>query len=358
MQEIQRKCKSMKKQLKFSKPDVIVFIGGGLLMAECIDFAKSINFPVKVILAPRHAKELMANGKNLEERLLEIGFDVHVVSDINSWAGIEKIIGQYQNPLALCFGPTWIFNNKLIKLFTAGMYNFNGIPIPHYLGGAHYTWQILNNDRRGGCFFQEITEHLDRGDILRYAYYDLPERCRVPEDYFKVNHDIGLIFIKNLLNDIKQGITFDRIPYAKFNSDRLYFPRLFTSENSYIDWRWSGQEIEKFCNAFDRPYEGAATFWRCTKVRFRSVYFCSDEINFHPFLSGLVVRKHSSFIWIAVRGGLIKVSIIVDLNEQNLYADIREGDRMITSEENLFHSKSFRPEYNSFGVTWNPSESQ
>ena len=59
------------------------------------------------------------------------------------------------------------------------MLNFNGIPVPKYLGGAHYTWQILNSDKSGGNVLQEITENIDKGPILKSDYYELSSSAKI-----------------------------------------------------------------------------------------------------------------------------------------------------------------------------------
>ena len=64
------------------------------------------------------------------------------------------------------FWAAWIFSDKIIELFNQNIFNYNGIPVPLYLGGAHFTWQILNQSRRGGAFIQRITSDVDRGSVV------------------------------------------------------------------------------------------------------------------------------------------------------------------------------------------------
>ena len=39
-----------------------------------------------------------------------------------------------------------------------------------------------------------------------------------------------------------------------------YYPRLSTKINGWIDWSWKPENLERFINAFDEPYEGAKTY--------------------------------------------------------------------------------------------------
>lgn len=337
--------------VSFEDVDSLTFIGGGTLMVATALYAKGIGYDVNAILAPRHAVEPTSDGQTTESALRSSGVAVAVVEDINRWNGLNELVEPGSKPLALCFGPAWIFSNTVIGTFTAGMFNFNGIPIPHYLGGAHYTWQILNGNRKAGCFFQEITEHVDQGDVLRHEYFDLPDSLLVPQDFFEANFEIGIIFLSRLLNDLKQGALFERIPYARFNSERLYFPRLFTRKNAYIDWRWNGLDIERFCNAFGNPYLGAATFWHGKEVRLHDACLVETDIRFHPFVSGLVIRKIEGCIWIAVRDGLIRISTIIDSDGQSITESIQEGDRLVTPDENLCQSMTYLPKYGALGLS-------
>jgi methionyl-tRNA formyltransferase len=233
------------------------------------------------------------------------------------------------------------------------MFNFNGIPIPKYTGGAHYTWQILNGSYESGCFFQEITSQIDRGDILRYQYAEIPKTARTPKDYFEVNNGYGLIFLKSLLDDMQSGVSFERISYDKFLSEGMYFPRLLTRENAYIDWQWSGMDIERFCNAFGDPYPGAATFCNGLEVRVRSAVFTSSSENLHPYTYGLILRKYNSRLWVSVHGGLLELASLMNAEGGEIISHFKEGDRFATPVDILWHSMNYSAKFNSLGAKSN-----
>jgi RimJ/RimL family protein N-acetyltransferase/methionyl-tRNA formyltransferase len=342
--------------ISFEAVASITFIGGGSLMAECIKRARSAGYKVEAILAPRHASELMHDGRTLQQALQEDGSVAHVVEDINVWADWGQVSCRGKQAVALCFGPTWIFSESVIRSFEYGMFNFNGIPIPEYLGGAHYTWQILNGNRQGGCFLQEITDHVDHGDVVRYEYFQLPAGVRTPDDYFRENNVAGIRFIDEALSDMRDGVPFVKQPYEHFNIDRLYFPRLYTKENAYIDWRWTGTQIERFCNAFDLPYIGAATFWRGQEIRVRTVRFEARGTGFHPYVSGLVVRCCQGCVWLAVEDGELELGEVSLSTGESALASLREGDRLLTPESYLHNSRAYSPKFGSQGMSNNNSE--
>ncbi len=340
----------------FDSVTSIMFIGGGTLMADCIERARATGYKVEAILAPRHAGEAMADGRSLHQLLEAGGTPVHVVEDINAWTGWEHVSCRGDRSVALCFGPAWIFSGEVIRSFEYGMVNFNGIPIPEYLGGAHYTWQILNGNRQGGCFLQEITDHVDHGDVLRYEYFRLPDSARTPDDYFRENNAAGIRFLERVLHDMRQGVPFLKQPYEKFNVGRLYFPRLYTKNNAVIDWRWTGVQIERFCNAFDAPYMGAATFWRGKEVRLRKVRFEARAPGFHPYVSGLVVRCLHGRVWVAVEDGELELSEVSFASGESALGSLREGDRLLTPASNLHDSMAYSPKFGSQGVSNSSSD--
>lgn len=330
---------------KFGFVRRLVLIGGGDLMAYTAQSAHELGYEVVVIMAPRHAEEtLPLTGINLRAALAASGAKVLVVENINESPNVDQWTGP--EALALCFGPAWIFSSKVISAFGAGMINFNGIPIPQYLGGAHYTWQILNENKQGGCFLQEITNQLDQGDILKAEKFDLPDNVATPRDYFVANYKYGERFIRQTLEEFRANKEFSPIPFSKVNSMRLYFPRLLTKDNGWIDWSWSGREIALFCQAFDEPYQGAATYIKGHEVRLKQVVKENSEMgadSFHSYVSGIIVRKYDGKIWVAATDGLLLVKYVGDHLQENRISDLKEGDRFQTPPNILHQARSFRP---------------
>ena len=305
--------------------------------------AKAAGLRVAAILAPRHAEErLPLGGKVTLPAFRALGIPVLVVPDINEPGGSR--LGDWTGPdaLAFCFGPAWIFGREILRAFGAGMINYNPIPVPRYLGGAHYTWQILNGDRDGGCILQLITKQLDRGPILRAKYFRIPAAARTPADYFLAYHRPGCGLMDGALKDILAGRRFKLQDYEGLSAKRLYLPRLNTLRNGYVDWRWSGAEIERFCCAFDQPYAGAASFIDGVEIRLGNVRLEKGE-QFHPYLSGLIVRRLGEVVWIAVAGGLLRVGSL-RAGGVETKALAREGRRLATPPGKLHEASAYRPQ--------------
>ena len=123
---------------RFGRVEHITLIGGGDLMLQAAILAQDAGLGVAAVLAPRHADEALPLAEmHTAAAFAGIGIRVHRVDDINAWPDIGDVGGE--GALALCFGPSWIFGERVIGRFGSGMINFNGIPIPRYLGGGPIT---------------------------------------------------------------------------------------------------------------------------------------------------------------------------------------------------------------------------
>ena len=321
----------------------VVFIGGGQLMVNSIEAARQRGLKVGAILAERHAHELLSTGRDLLDELAARRVAACVAQSAD---GVDPaLLGDgFEHSTALCFGPAWIFPPQVLARFTGGMLNFNGIPIPHYLGGAHYTWQILNGHRKGGCHIQRITQQVDRGELLMSEAFDLPESAQTPADYFRENDRYGLVFLERFLDRFVKREPFVEQAYADINPDRLYFPRLMTLDNGWIDWSWPGADIQAFCLAFGSPYKGASTQYQGQSIRLTQTALLPEPADqrFHPFCAGLVVRKTEDGFCVAVNGGLLQVSAFVCDGDQPV-PTIREGERLFTDQQTLTRARLYRP---------------
>jgi len=320
--------------------DTLVFIGGGMLMARCMERARALGFRTGALLAERHASEMLVNGQTLSLLLSANGQPFCVLGAVAE-VDPARLFAEPGRALALCFGPAWIFPDTVIERFAAGMLNFNGIPIPRYLGGAHYTWQILNDYRRSGCHIQEITRDVDRGDLLMSATFELPAAAATPAAYFEANDAHGHEFLDAFLGTLARREPLRRQRFEAVDAERLYFPRLMTRENGWIDWSWSGAEILRFCNAFAAPYPGASTRYQGRRMFVKKAGLVSDAEHggFHPFCAGLIVRTRVDSFTVVVRDGLLRIDAWAW--EGDALA-IREGERLATDAAELAHARLYR----------------
>ena len=304
-----------------------MLIGGSALMVKAAELLVAKGMSVGFILAPRYRDKVMSErGETLEVAAERLGADLYLIDDINhEYKQFEIDL----NAMALCFGPVWIFSENVRKRFKYGMFNYNAIPQPKYVGGAHHSWQIMNVNIDGGCVLQEIGAHVDHGDILIAEYYQFPSISISLQDYTQYKNKKSFDFIQTIIERITDGDDFECKDYSEINESRLYFPRLMNERHAYIDWRWKRDDIVRFCYAFGKPYDGAMTYYQGNKVYINAAEMINHE-PFHPFCSGLIVRKTEDYIYVATTTGIISIKSLITNKGFEYLQKVKEGGRLYT----------------------------
>ena len=332
--------------MNFGTIKKVCLIGGGEPMVHCGKYMKSKKIEVKAILAPRHFDtELPLSEQVLSEALEQADISYQCTSDIHQEAFFSKHVKAENYDIAICFGPAWVFRENIRAAFKYNMINFHPVPVPKYLGGAHFTWQILNNDRETGVTLQYINEKICQGDIIKANHYKLSDQARIPQDYFRENYNLTCKFLEEFVDELIVEKTFQCEEWhsEKVQSRRLYFPRLLTIHQAYINWAWKGAHIERFCCAFDKPYEGCSSYLDGKRIFLRNVFFRPSTTPLHPFCSGLVIRKLNDAILVSVDGGFLEIREILDEHKNDIKAKIKEGVRFYTPPQMLNDAMAFNP---------------
>ena len=184
---------------------------------------------------------------------------------------------------------------------------------------------------------------VDSGPILRRHDFELPDEARLPWDYFVANVEEGRKFLQSAIADMRADNPFEVVEFESLDDGRLYFSRLNTAVNGWIDWTWPAPEVELFCRAFDKPYAGAGTFIGDHEVRLGGVHLVPGEDDLHPFTAGLVVRRRGEAAWVAARSGLLRVAQATLAGGGDAMDQLREGRRLHTPRERLEGALTSRP---------------
>ncbi len=321
----------------------ITLIGAGEILISTAKYLISKGKELLVILAPRHASNDFIN------LLKELKIEIIISEEVNNEEKVMEFLKKYSD-LCLCFGPAWIFNQEIIKIFRNKIFNYNGIPLPNYLGGAHYTWQILNKDFEGGAYIQQITENIDRGPIVASFKYQIKQENKKPIGFEKINIEEGFKLIKKFFEKNLFEDNFLKTNNHQISWDQLsYFPRLNTKKNGWINWNWEGSDIESFCNAFDDPYPGARTLIEDKVLILKKVSFIENK-NIHPFCAGIITRinRKNDELFIAVKGGTLRVERILDEDGSLVKNNLKLGKRLYT-KISLLESSLEEVKYDSIG---------
>ena len=125
---------------------------------------------VLVVYAPRHEDEYASIA--LQK------LDACVVLRINH--GSLDLMKQYSD-LCMCFGPAWIFSDKIINCLTKIFLITMEFLCPLSWWCSFYSKFLISHVEVGHLF--NITSDVDRGSVVACEEYHLTEACVTPFDY-------------------------------------------------------------------------------------------------------------------------------------------------------------------------------
>lgn len=339
--------------MKFGNIDKVILFGGSSLLSEFAQYLfHEQKVKVVVFSSKRHLDEVHGkNNETMAELLKNAGIFFFSSNNINISLPLRREITK--NTLGIAFGAAWIFEKRIAQLFKQNyLLDFMGIDLPRYRGGAHWTWQILHRNKKGCLNLQVIyggKEKFHRGEVLKQWEYSLPSHLKTPKDYFNfIVETKGYDFLIEFWRELKMGKNFS--PQVLNEKKSSYYPPLFTRRHGAINWDWSGEDIFLFLNAFDDPYDGAFTWWRGKKVFLKGASLSAEEEDYHPFTSGIIVRKNMNHICIATKGKLLCVRSVRDEAGKDMIPSIELGERFVTPPDEFYKSLNFQAVYDAKGL--------
>lgn len=334
----------------FGKIDNIIILGGSWLTARLLQSLVKQKIRTKLYTSPRHFSDVInKKALTLGDFANSLNIPIETVEDINNNQNLEADINN--NTLAIAIGAAWVFSKKTVNLFNGRLLDFMGISLPRYRGGAHYTWQILSENKIGACNLQVIyggEKTFHRGEIIKSTNYIFSESARIPQDYFDQALIKEVEFLDEFIKEVQRKESFPLTPLDETFSS--FFPFLNSEKQAWINWNWSAKDISLFICAFDDPYCGASTYLNGFRVYLKGCEILKKEENFHPFHSGLVYRCSSSKVIIAVKGGSIAIKKILNENGDNIIEHVSEGSRLFTPQSLIESSLLFKADYVSSGL--------
>ncbi len=339
--------------MRFGVINHIILFGGSRLLAELsLDIIKNGEYRLSIYTCDRQlAEPLFSTEQTLEGFLKVRNIEYRSAVDINSDPTIGDAVTDFS--LGLGLGEAWSFSKDLVDRFQRRLLDFMGIRLPQYRGGAHYTWQILRQNKIGCCNLQIINEDMvqgvfDSGEIVKSKGYLFPPSARIPMEYFDHAVQQELAFIKEFLKEVKTGKDFE---LSRVQEDfSIHFPRLNTRRHGFINWDWDTKDIERFICAFDDPYPGASTFINMRRLHLKKCYSEPLDGLFHPFQAGLIYRITADAVFIASRGGTLIVKEVLDEAKRSVLKELKLGQRFFTPHEHLEEAMLCSAEYSEKGL--------
>jgi len=324
---------------KFNTIKDIVFMGATQNIFALYEISQNLNFNVYVITSPDQEIEIQ-------------GLVPYVVFDKldDTFAEFIEDNCSQGETLFISLGARWIFKKDIIEnIMCSQLVNFHGTRLPYDAGGGGYSWRILKKDRIDSQLVHLVDEGIDTGPILKSSVSVFPSSCKIPNDFELYHRNKSEIFFKNFLVDIKNHKEF----YLKPQLDYIgsYNPRLMTNMNGWINWAWESSCLVDFIDAFDSPYQGASTLINGQHVRIKKAQLHGGEQGSHPYMSGIIFRKHEGFILVSTGDQFsIIVEHVEDENGLNILDNVKVGDRFYTDNNRLLEAVSFRALFGSTGL--------
>ncbi|MBZ0307060.1 MAG: hypothetical protein K8I82_13400 [Anaerolineae bacterium] len=336
--------------MNFGKIDRVALFGGSQLMGSLCRTLNKRDLKVAVFTGLRHLEGAVdADGTSLRQLTESLEIPAYSIDDIN--AAPELVAFVTPQTIGLALGAAWVFEPETVRLFEGKLLDFMGIALPQYRGGAHYSWQILRQNRMGACNLQVIhggANTFHRGEIIKHSTYFFPTSARIPQDYFDAAIPQEMAFLESFFDEVEQQKEFSIQPLQEDFSS--YYPFLYTRKHGWINWQWDTDELERFICAFDTPYDGASTLLDGQRVFLKSAFSEMSEGNFHPFQTGLIYRKTDQAVFVASRKGALVIQNITDENGQNVMNQVQVGQRFYTPQSILDEAMMFEAVYDARGL--------
>tara|TARA_B100000212_G_scaffold212217_1_gene160370 strand:+ start:7944 stop:8957 length:1014 start_codon:yes stop_codon:yes gene_type:complete len=334
----------------------LTILGGGELFVNVfIDAIKNIKIKeIHLLISRRHSCELYSKGKTALEKINELinsNSDKEIKLNILDSFEFEVFENSVKGTdLQLSFSAPWIYKEKHINI-CSNLIQLHCTTLPEFRGGGNTSWRILSGINYSSVVLFKVNPGIDTGDIVFYKKFFFPKECYKPNDCESYTNQIAFESITKFVNSfIEEGsVPEGRVQQNEFSS---YFPRLNTNIHGYINWSWDAYEITKFITAFDDPYPGAIT--RLTnyneKLHLKGATLLEEYANFHPFQQGIIFRKDEDGIYICSKKGSLKISEVLNENNEVINNEMILGERFFNDYQDLHNALSTRIKYNSKGI--------
>jgi len=234
----------------------------------------------------------------------------------------ERAIKELKIDVLLCMGwqrliPEWFLSSLGVGAF--GMHGSNK-PLPHGRGRSPMNWSLIQNKK---MFFTHLFQYkpgVDDGDIVGYQLFDITVFDNAHTMHLK-NLTAMLKLLERELPILLNGSV---NTYPQKDVEPSFYPKR-TEEDGIIFWEDSSEDIYNLCRAVTRPFPGAFSFYKSTKIRiWKCVPFDSHLRWDHAEVGEIcLVFLDGSFI---IKTG--DLSILVTEYDKPADLDLRKGMRL------------------------------
>ena len=325
-------------------------IGHGLNIFHLYEQLLKHKFPKPIVVTHekkfhkrdiRESKDDIKLYKKIE--LLEKKTTVYYVKTLDSVKFINILKKNNINHIFSC-SSRFIFKKSIINKFPNRIFNIHPSHLPLDKGGGTFTFRILNNDFNCSACIHLIDEGIDTGDIILKSKKIKIDKNSLPYDFIVTTNQIYKELIKQFVSKIKMGSSFTKVKQNAKNG--VYYPRFYTDEMGFIDWKLNGNLIRRFIQACSKPYSGSKSYInglvRKQKCIIYDAKFKKDDLQIHPFLYGKIFYEDNEIIKVFVKDGFLKIRK-KDIKLFDSKIKKFQGKTFFNNDKSLLHAKSLYP---------------
>lgn len=237
---------------------------------------------------------------------------------VNSDDVVNKI-SEVNPDFIFVIGLSQIISKQLLNLANEYVIGFHPTPLPKHRGRAAIPWQIILGVENSKVTLFKIDEGMDSGDIIIQYPYTINKSDYAMDVYNKVCNAM-----KTALIEAIPKIYSNQVNFIKQNHDEATYLLTRRPEDGKIDWNQSAKDIETLVRATSKPYPGAFTIYKESKVKIWKARYV--ENNRYIGFPGQIAWIENGEIAVVTKDGLL---IIEEYEIENVHSKLLVGHKFL-----------------------------
>ncbi|MBM3545111.1 MAG: methionyl-tRNA formyltransferase [Alphaproteobacteria bacterium] len=238
--------------------------------------------------------------------------------DVNAAAAIAELAG-YRAKLFLVAGFATLFTEELFALPEHGTINLHGGKLPKYRGGSPLNWQIINGETEAGISVLQLDAGIDTGPVLAEGAIPIGPHDTIADLHRNANAMFPTLVLQ-CLEELEAGRL---VPKVQDETGAEYWHQRNDDDGRLNFQILSAVEADRYIRALTRPYPGAWSLYRGTRVRLFAADFSPFRLKGAP---GRIVYLQGDGPFVICRDGALRITryeIESDRTER-----LRHGERL------------------------------
>ncbi len=188
------------------------------------------------------------------------GVPVVEAANVNAPAVLERL-QELAPEYLLVIGWSQICHDALLRVPSHGAIGYHPAALPENRGRAVIPWTILQGRTETGSTLFWMDQGMDSGDVLAQEIFPV-----APDETAATLYDRHLRALGAMLDGVLPRLAAHAAPRTPQDHSRASYCAKRTAEDGLIDWTAPARQVWTLIRAVGRPYPGAFTFSRGTRV--------------------------------------------------------------------------------------------